>query len=142
MRTNSGVEDQMKRLIATDFIPAISDGILCSPIQRRLVALPAKLGGLCLPIFSEIARDEFKNSCEISKDQKDAIIPSRASNSPKRNEKQSIKKQNKSCTNQEANHGAGEPQQLTSEYQQRLIDHIEPFTFIQNRMQPPQSNLQ
>ena len=36
--------------------------------------------------------------------------PSRASNSPKQNKKQSNKKQIKSCTNQEAKHGAGEPQ--------------------------------
>ena len=47
--------------------------------------------------------------------------PSRASNSPKRNEKQSSKKQNKSSTNQEANHRES-IKQLTSEYQQRLID--------------------
>ena len=39
----------------------------CSPTERRLIALPAKLGGLGIPIFSEIARDEFKNSCEISR---------------------------------------------------------------------------
>ena len=37
-------------------------GINCSDIERKLMSLPPKLGGLGIPIFSEIADQEFNNS--------------------------------------------------------------------------------
>ena len=125
MRTIPGIEDQLKRLdqiITTDFIPAISDGILCSPTERRLIALPAKLGGLGIPIFSEIARDEFKNSCEISEDQKDAIILQESQIHRNETKSKAVRSKIRAARIKKQTTELESIKQLTSEYQQRLID--------------------
>ena len=69
MRTISGAEYQLRRLdevIKTDFIPAITDGIICNEAERKLLSLPPKLGGLGIPIFSEISDFEFENSVKLT----------------------------------------------------------------------------
>ena len=69
MRTISGAEHQLQRLdhvIQTDFIPAITKGTFCNEDGRKLIALPPKLGGLGIPIFSEISQHEFKNSTKLT----------------------------------------------------------------------------
>ena len=55
-------------------MPAISGGINCSNIERKLLSFPPKLGGLGIPIFSEIADKEYKFSRMISKDLTTNII--------------------------------------------------------------------
>ena len=43
-------------------IPAITDGHIRSADERLLLSLPAKKGGLAIPIFSAVADNEFANS--------------------------------------------------------------------------------
>ena len=42
------------KLILTKFIPAITDGIKIKQVERKILSLPAKYGGLAIPIFAEI----------------------------------------------------------------------------------------
>ena len=65
MRTIPNVAKLLKRLddvITKEFLPAITGGIKCSSNERKLLSLPPKLGGLGIPIFSEIADFEYSNS--------------------------------------------------------------------------------
>ena len=52
----------MDALVDQLFIPAITDGHMCSDDERLLISLPVKKGGLAIPIFSSIAELEFSNS--------------------------------------------------------------------------------
>ena len=47
MRTIPDISDQLNQLdevITSEFIPAITGGIHCSNIERKLLSLPSKLG--------------------------------------------------------------------------------------------------
>ena len=71
MRTIPGITDQLNQLdelITSEFIPAITGGIHCSDIERKLLSLPSKLGGLGIPIFAEISNQEYEYSLMLSKD--------------------------------------------------------------------------
>ena len=49
MRTIPDISDQLNKLeeiTTSEFIPAITGGIHCSNIERKLLSLPSKLGGL------------------------------------------------------------------------------------------------
>ena len=48
--------------IDSKFIPAITEGHQCSDEERKLLSLPVRLGGLGLPIFSELCEREYRNS--------------------------------------------------------------------------------
>ena len=54
-------------LVANEFIPAITGGHHCSEDERRLLSLPVRLGGLGLPIFSELCEREYNNSVKVTK---------------------------------------------------------------------------
>ena len=65
MRTIPNTANLLKRLddvITKLFIPSITGGIKCSNVQSRLLSLPSRMGGLGIPIFSEIADFEYENS--------------------------------------------------------------------------------
>ena len=71
MRTIPDISDQLNQLdelITSEFIPAITGGIHCSDIERKLLSLPSKLGGLGIPIFVEISNEEYEYSLMLSKD--------------------------------------------------------------------------
>ena len=56
---------QLKELddvIKTEFLPAITGGINCSDIERRLMSLPPRFGGLGFPILSESSQKEYQFS--------------------------------------------------------------------------------
>ena len=56
MKTIPDIYDQLNELdevITSEFIPAITGAIHCSNIERKLLSLPSKLGGLGIPIFAE-----------------------------------------------------------------------------------------
>ncbi|XP_066911589.1 uncharacterized protein [Clytia hemisphaerica] len=59
------------------FIPAITEGHRCSELERELLALPVKMGGLGIPILSEIAKLEHQNSERLSETLKNNIIDQR-----------------------------------------------------------------
>ena len=65
IRTIPDLADILKpfdQVIDNEFIPAITDGHRCSLEERRLLSLPVRLGGLGIPIFSELCEREFRNS--------------------------------------------------------------------------------
>ena len=71
MRTIPDISDhlnQLNKAITSEFIPAITGGIHCSKIKRKLLSLPSKLGGLGIPIFTEISNQEYEYSSMLSKD--------------------------------------------------------------------------
>ena len=77
MRTISNISSHLKRLdevITTEFIPAITSGIICSDKERKLMSLPPKLGGMRIPIFSSIADTEYEFSQMLSNDLTSKII--------------------------------------------------------------------
>ena len=53
---------QLDALVDQVFIPAITDGHICSADERLLLSLPAKKGGLAIPIISATADSEFSRS--------------------------------------------------------------------------------
>ena len=77
MRTIPNLQDVLQPLddtINTKFIPAITEGHNCSEDDRRLLALPVRLGGLGLPIFTELCEREFRNSTIITEQLTNKII--------------------------------------------------------------------
>lgn len=55
-------------------IPALTEGHQCSADERKLLSLPVKLGGLAIPILSDIADNEFENSKDITRDLTGRIV--------------------------------------------------------------------
>ena len=77
MRTIPNIKNQLKQLddvIKTEFIPAITRGINCSDIERILMSLFPRFGGLGIPMFSEFAQKEYEFSTILSKDLTTNII--------------------------------------------------------------------
>ena len=69
MRTISGASIQLNRLdevVQSEFIPVITGGVFCNEMERKLIALPPKLGGPGILIFAEISKDEFENSIKLT----------------------------------------------------------------------------
>ena len=48
------------------FIPAITEGHICSRDDRRLLSLPVRMGGMGIPIFSDSAVAEYQNSKNVT----------------------------------------------------------------------------
>ena len=77
MRTIPDISHLLKPIddiILTKFIPAITDGIKINQIERKILSLPAKYGGLAIPIFAEISDDEYKNSLNVTEHLRNNII--------------------------------------------------------------------
>ena len=77
MRTIPNVCLQLEKthkLILTKFIPVVTGGIYVNQVERYLLLLPAKYGGLGIPIFSELIGIEFQNSQIMSEDLRNKII--------------------------------------------------------------------
>ena len=98
MRTIPDISDQLNQLHelkTPEFIPAITGGIHCSDIERKLLSLPSKLGGLGIPIFEETLNQEYEYSFMLSKDLSTRIIRQEiqlSSETDVQNIKQKIKK--------------------------------------------------
>ena len=103
MRTIPDISDQLNQLdevITSEFIPAITGGIRCSNIERKLLSLPSKLGGRGggpgIPIFAEISNQEYEYSLILSKDLSTRIMKQEiqlSSETNVQNTKQKIKSQ-------------------------------------------------
>ena len=63
----STILEPLDETVTKEFIPAITDGHHCSEDERRLLSLPVRLGGLGLPIFSELCDREYENSLKATK---------------------------------------------------------------------------
>ena len=46
-------------IITKEFIPVVPGGVKCSEIETKLLSLTPKLGGLGIPIFSEMSDFEY-----------------------------------------------------------------------------------
>ena len=71
MRTIPNISYQLEKtneLILTKIISTITRGVYVNPEERYFLSFPAKYGGLCIPIFSELAGIEFRNSQIMSED--------------------------------------------------------------------------
>ena len=71
IRTIPNISDQLNQLdgeIISEFKRAITGGIHCSNIERQLLSLSSKLGGLGILIFAEILNQEYEYSLMLSKD--------------------------------------------------------------------------
>ena len=69
MRTIPNISDLMKRIddvVSNKFIPAITGGIVVNDNQRMLLSLPVKMGGMAIPIFSELSDNEYNYSTSVS----------------------------------------------------------------------------
>jgi hypothetical protein len=65
IRTMPSIKQHFSKLddiVDNVFIPAITEGHVCSTDERLLLSLPLKKGGLAIPIFSNVAEFEFANS--------------------------------------------------------------------------------
>ena len=51
--------------IRNKFIPAVT-AVICCDKERVLISLPARYGGLAIPIFQETAEIEFMNTSKIT----------------------------------------------------------------------------
>ena len=68
MRTIQEISKQLQRIdeiIMTEFNPAIMGGIICFQVERTLILLPPKFGGLGIPIFAKLADNEHENSVQF-----------------------------------------------------------------------------
>ena len=53
---------KLDKIIDTKFIPAITDGHICTTEERLLLSMPIKRGGLSIPIFGKSCKNEYTNS--------------------------------------------------------------------------------
>ena len=60
--------DPVEDTIRLKFIPAITGGHICTQLERVLLSLSPKLGGLGIIDVTETAQMEFKNSTMMTKD--------------------------------------------------------------------------
>ena len=77
MRTIPNMADLLRpidEIVNKKFLPAITEQSAISESTRKLLSLPVKLGGLGIPIFSEICEFEFNNSQRMSKYLVDKIV--------------------------------------------------------------------
>ena len=50
----------------SESFPVITGGTFCNEMEKKLIALPPKLGGLGILIFTEISNDEFQNFIKLT----------------------------------------------------------------------------
>jgi hypothetical protein len=69
MRSIPGISYHLRRIdeiILHQFIPAITGGIHVNEVERKLISLPVKFGGLGIPLFEEQCVVEYANSRKIT----------------------------------------------------------------------------
>ena len=77
MRTIPNIADMMKRIddvVSNIFIPAITGGIVVNDNQRKLLSLPVKMGGMAIPIFSELSDNEYNYSTSVTENLVNQIV--------------------------------------------------------------------
>ena len=68
MRTIEGLEkylDPIDRIIDNDFIPSLF-GCQVSPLERQIMSLPVKYGGLGIPVLTKLAVKEYSTSVKVT----------------------------------------------------------------------------
>ena len=94
LRTISDIADLLQPIedvLRNMFIPAITGGVLCSDIERRLLSLPIKMGGLGIDIVSEISDQEYDSSRQLTSSLIEDIINQNTDTNEHQNDNQIIK---------------------------------------------------
>ena len=111
MRTTPGIDEELRRLdyvINNKLIPSFTENKLCGNDERHLLSLPTKLGGIGIPIFSEISQTEFQNSSQLTEEHVSLITrQERTYNIEKeclKNIKHKIKLERQKCNQQKLVH--------------------------------------
>ena len=100
MRTIPDISDQLNQLdevITSELIPAITGGMHCSNIERKLLPLPSKLEGAWYPNLRRNFKSRYEYSLMLSKDLSTRIMKQKiqlSSETDVQNIKQKIKSQN------------------------------------------------
>ena len=58
---------KLDKYVEKVFIPALIDGHIPNNVERKLLSLPVKLGGMGIVMFADIAKTEYQNSRNITK---------------------------------------------------------------------------
>ena len=69
MRTIPDIFQQLQKLnqyVEKVFIPALIDGHIPNNVEKKLLSLPVKPGGMRIVIFADIAKMEYQNSRNIT----------------------------------------------------------------------------
>ena len=80
MRTIQDISHLLKPIddiILAKLIPAITDGIKINQTEKKLPSLPAKYGGLAIPVFAKISDDEYQIAKRIKNKNKNRRIKKR-----------------------------------------------------------------
>ena len=64
----------LEETIRYNLIPALTGGHQCSDLERKLLALPARYGGLWLTVYTNISNHEYENSRKITKELTNSIF--------------------------------------------------------------------
>ena len=71
LRTIPDIHDYFQPIedtIANKFTPAISGSHIANDVERELISLPTRYGGLAIPITKDIAKMEYANSRRITEE--------------------------------------------------------------------------
>ena len=69
MRTIPDICKYLQKLdhyVEKSFIPALIDGYILNSIERKLLSLPVKLGGMRIIVFADVPKTEYQNSRNIT----------------------------------------------------------------------------
>ena len=127
MRTIPNISYQLEKideLILTKFITAITGGIYVNPDERYLLSLPARYGGLGLPILSEIAGIEFQNSHIMSEDLRNKTTEQKQESSQLHDKKIKDNKNNIRKSKQPRHHSILQRLRNYTSDEQRLLNEI------------------
>ena len=56
----------MDQAVDTKFIPTLRGGHFCNEMERKLLSIPVKYGGMGIAIFCDIAENEYNNSRAVT----------------------------------------------------------------------------
>ena len=69
MRTVPDIRKHLEKLdqaVDAKFIPTLTDGHFCNEMERKLLSLPVKYGGMGIVTFCDIAENEYNNSRAVT----------------------------------------------------------------------------
>ena len=58
--------EKLDQAVDTKFIPTLADGHFCNEMERKLLSLPVKYGGIGVVMFCDIAENEYNNSRAVT----------------------------------------------------------------------------
>ena len=58
--------EKLDQAVDTKFIPTLTNGRFCNEMERKLLSLPVKYGGMAIVIFCDIAENEYNNSRAVT----------------------------------------------------------------------------